>query len=542
MEINDVINIIKIKNIEIDDDDEDEEEEEIKSSSNDNKINNNINNKNNFKKKNYKFNKKNYLTITNSKYMKESQLKKNKNIFKKDYNPFNEEKSFPLPHNNSILKKKFKIIPISVNCINLKKKPDNKRNIFEKSIFSKISEAMYQHDKNKEKYPNKKVINLEQINEDNYNYLTKEKYLISIINNKNNEKKKIISEFLERKKKEETSKKIGIENNSDIIFDALKDLKRSNTLTDRNRSFKSSRTFIEFLRDQKLKEKEHKNHLKKEEKLKKKKMNLIIRDRPYLNEESLKIVNNIDRNKENIHMRLYQEYSEKKKRDEIIQKQRLYLIRSKEKKMTQKKIEENSNRLFNEYKNKNNKNDDIIYKKLNKNKTMNFSVSKNSNEIIFKKLIKKIDNSLDTLYGKKLGDDFEINYYSFLELLYTIGFIHKNYYELIKNIDKNKDNEFSNEKEQSLGMKYYSSKEFKNINLLKFNERLISKYKNYKSINIDNKVKKENNQIKSENRLKSYFNSDIEYKLTKEAWKIITKNKEFNKEAFGELNIIFFFF
>ena len=43
-------------------------------------------------------------------------------------------------------------------------------------------------------------------------------------------------------------------------------------------------------------------------------MNLIIRDRPYLNEESLKIVNNIDRNKQNIHMRLYQEYSEKKKK------------------------------------------------------------------------------------------------------------------------------------------------------------------------------------------------------------------------------------
>jgi hypothetical protein len=185
---------------------------------------------------------------------------KNYNLNKISSNPFLTGNSLP---NHTQHNKKLKILPKTVYCINLKNEnSNNKKEMKGKSIFSKISESILQNDKKNEKYPNKKIVNLEQINEDNYNKLTEELYLHSRANKNNYENKKIISEFLERKKKEEITKKIGIENDSNIMSEALKDLKRSNTLTDRNRSFKSSRTFGKFLQDQKIKKKNIKFFLK----------------------------------------------------------------------------------------------------------------------------------------------------------------------------------------------------------------------------------------------------------------------------------------
>ena len=307
----------------------------------------------------------NNLTIITQKNKRKA-IQKSKNNFKKiNDNPFLTEISFP----NYDKRKKLKKLPTSVYCINMKKKKEDIKDNLGKSIFSKISEAIYEHDKNKEKYPNKKVLNLEKITEDNYNQLTEEAYLYSIVNKKNNENKKIITKFLERKKKEEKSKKIGIENDSALIFETLKDLKRSNNLTDRNRSFKSSRTLLEFLQDQKLKEEKHQMLLKKNEILKNEKINLIIRDRPYLNEESIKIMNSINRNKKDIHSRLYEEYKLKEKREKQKQKEIILLTKSKEKKISQKEIEENSKRLYSSNIKKNRINE--IQKNLNSNKSFN---------------------------------------------------------------------------------------------------------------------------------------------------------------------------
>ena len=467
-------NMIEIKLIEND------EENEITNSKDDFLNNDELNNKVDLNYNNYKLLKENLIVKNNNlpaKINKEMKIKiKNYNLNKISSNPFLTGNSLP---NHTQHNKKLKILPTTVYCINLKNEnSNNKKEMKGKSIFSKISESILQNDKKNEKYPNKKIVNLEQINEDNYNKLTEELYLHSRANKNNYENKKIISEFLERKKKEEITKKIGIENDSNIMSEALKDLKRSNTLTDRNRSFKSSRTFGKFLQDQKNKEEKHKILLKRNELLQNEKINLNIRDRPLLNEESIKIMNNSVRNKMDIHIRLYKEFNDKKKKEEEKIKDLLYVNKIKEKKMTQKKIDENSNRLFNEYKIKKNRNEELKYKKINEinNLTFNSPVSKNSNEIIFKKIIKKLKNALFIIFGKKLEDNFQINYFDFLKLLYSICFISKNYFELIQ---------------------------------LKNNDKQIEK--------------------------------EIEFRISNDAWKIITKNKEFKSDIPCESKNLFFF-
>jgi len=474
----------------------------------------------------------NNLTIITQKNKRKA-IQKSKNNFKKiNDNPFLTEISFP----NYDKRKKLKKLPTSVYCINMKKKKEDIKDNLGKSIFSKISEAIYEHDKNKEKYPNKKVLNLEKITEDNYNQLTEEAYLYSIVNKKNNENKKIITKFLERKKKEEKSKKIGIENDSALIFETLKDLKRSNNLTDRNRSFKSSRTLLEFLQDQKLKEEKHQMLLKKNEILKNEKINLIIRDRPYLNEESIKIMNSINRNKKDIHSRLYEEYKLKEKREKQKQKEIILLTKSKEKKISQKEIEENSKRLYSSNIKKNRINE--IQKNLNSNNysTINPSINKNSNEIIFKRFIKKLEDSFENICGKKIKEEFELSYLEFLNLLYYAGFTNKNYSEII---DKKFNDNILLNKKQSLGMKYYLSNDFILDNIICKRDKLDISSKTEESIKMNNKKYKE---IKNNLNKQHFFKNEIEYKLSKDAWKLIIGNKKFNdKEISYSIKIIYFF-
>ena len=342
--------------------------------------------------------------------------------------------------------------------------------------------------------------------------------------------------FYKGKKKEEKSKKIGIENDSTLIFETLKDLKRSNNLTDRNRSFKSSRTLMEFLQDQKLKEEKHKMLLKKNEILKNEKINLIIRDRPYLNEESIKIMNSINRNKKDIHKRLYEEYKLKEKREKQKQKEIIQLSKNKEKKISQKEIDENSKRLYssNIKKNRNNENQKNV--NANNYSKINPSINKNSNEIIFKRFRKKLKDSFENLCGKKLKEEFELSYLEFLNLLYYAGFTNKNYSEIIE--QKFKENILLNKKE-SLGMKYYLSKDFIIDNIICKRDKLDISSKTEESINMNNKKYKE---IKNNLNKQNFLVNEIEYKLSKDAWKLIIGNKEFNdKDIAYSTKIIYFF-
>lgn len=376
-----------------------------------------------------------------------------------------------------------------------------------KTVFSKISERMYYNSK-EDKFPVKKARNLERENVENYNKLTEEAYLCSCANKANKENKKIIYEFLGRKKNEEISKKIGLDTEKDKEneLEMLQDIKRITVLTDRNRSYTSSRTFNEFLQDQKNKEEKHINHLNTKVNQQKEQLKTFLRDRPILNEETIKLAKNSNRNtKINIHSRLYQEYNEKKKKEkEREREKKLMNERNEDIKLSKTKIQENFERLFHEYEAKKKRIDEneSRRKKELRNLSSNHSTtSKNSNEIIFKRFKKNLENSLGNIIEKKINENFEINYLDFVKLLYQINFTTKNYYKLIQNKDKNRD--------------------------------LIEK-----TIKM-NEINKKNNRIIYK---KTNFEYDKEYKLIIDSWKIITKNKEFNEDAPGSSQRLLLFF
>lgn len=276
--------------------------------------------------------------------------------------------------------------------------------------------------------------------------------------------------------------------------------------------------------------------LKKNEILKNEKINLIIRDRPYLNEESIKIMNSINRNKKDIHSRLYEEYKLKEKREKQKQKEIILLTKSKEKKISQKEIEENSKRLYSSNIKKNRINE--IQKNLNSNNysTINPSINKNSNEIIFKRFIKKLEDSFENICGKKIKEEFELSYLEFLNLLYYAGFTNKNYSEII---DKKFNDNILLNKKQSLGMKYYLSNDFILDNIICKRDKLDISSKTEESIKMNNKKYKE---IKNNLNKQHFFKNEIEYKLSKDAWKLIIGNKKFNdKEISYSIKIIYFF-
>jgi hypothetical protein len=391
-------------------------------------------------------------------------------------------------------------------------KKDNTSEIKEtglnKTVFSKISENMYYNSK-EDKLPVKKVRNLELENVENYNKLTEEAYLCSCANKANKENKKIICEFLGRKKNEEISKKIGLDSEKDKEneMETLKDVKRLTILTDRNRSYTSSRTFNEFLQDQKNKEEKHQNHLKTNVNQSREQLKTILRDRPELNEESIKLAKNSNRNTRiNIHSRLYQEYNEKKKREkEKEMEKKIVNEKNENNKLSKSKIQQNFERLFHEYEVKKKKYNEIENKRNKELRNLSFNhsnISKNSNEIIFKRFKKNLEYFLEDKIGKKINENFEINYMDFVNLLYEINFTTKNYYELIQSKGKNRDMI-----EKSI----------------KLNE--INKGNNNRVI-----YRKTNNEF------------DKEYKLIIDAWKIIIKNKEFNEEIPGTSKRLLLFF
>ena len=378
-----------------------------------------------------------------------------------------------------------------------------------KTVFSKISENMYKNTK-EVKFPDKKPHNLMVEGEENYNKFIEEAFLCSCANSTNKENKIIINEFLERKKNEEISKKIGIDSEKEKENDLVKlqDLKRSTVLTDRNRRVISTRTFNEFLQDQKNKEEKHQDHLKTNINLKAEEINSKIKDRPTLNEESIKLAKNSNRNAQTkIHFRLYEEFNDKKKRDEEKMKEKKKMYDKVEKKTLSKdKIKENVERLFHEYEARKKRIDENESKKKYdvRNLSSNRSTSKNSNEIIFKRFKKNLENSLNNIINKKIDEDFEINYTDFVKLLYQLNFISKNYYELMENKDKKNKDEDDNEEEK-----------------IKLNEENKAKRVIFK---------KEKN-----------FELDREYKLINDAWKIITKSKEFKTDILASSKRIYLF-
>ena len=179
------------------------------------------------------------------------------------------------------------------------------------------------------------------------------------------------------------------------------------------------------------------------------------------------------------------------------------LKENKEKKLSKIKIKENVERLFHEYENKKKRIDEneskrkIELRNLSSNQS---TTSKNSNEIIFKRFKKNLENSFANILEKKIDEEFEINYNDFVKMLYQINFTTKNYYELIED-NKNKEN---------------NEEKIKLINDENKGNRIIYKRTNYEY--------------------------DKEYKLIIDAWKIIIKNKEFKSDISGSSKRLLLFF
>ena len=380
---------------------------------------------------------------------------------------------------------------------------EKKETNMNKTVFSEITESMYLFAK-EDKLPVKKARNLEKQSIENYNKLTVEAYLCSCANKANKDNKKIIYEFLGRKKNEEISKKIGLDQDKDNKMENLQDVKRLTILTDRNRCYVSTRTFNEFLNDQKEKEEERQNHLKVNETQKKEELKTCLRDKPELNKESIKLAKNISKNaRVNIYSRLYQDYNEKKIKEREKELENKALNEKNENiKKTQDKIQQNVNRLFHDYETKKKKMEISNAKNLElRNFSANHSImNKNSKDIIFNRFKKNFENALENILSKKINEQFEINYMDFVKLLFNLNFTNKNYYELIQNKDCK---------------------------------------------DVSEKAPEPNEANKNDNKeldRKKNFENDKEYKLILDAWKIIIKSKEFNSETPGSSKRLLLFF
>ena len=116
---------------------------------------------------------------------------------------------------------------------------------------------------------------------------------------------------------------------------------------------------------------------------------------------------------------------------------------------------------------------------------MSFIVNKNSNNIVFKRLNKKVENAFNLIFSKQINEEFDIIYDDYLKLLFHIGFTNKNYSEII----------------------------------------------------LSDKIKKENNQknkdryfLTKNSNISNTLNLNDEYQLVKHLWKIITDTQIFNTE------------
>lgn len=402
-----------------------------------------------------------------------------------------------------------------------------------RTVFSKVSETMYDKTK-KEKYPKKKETDLKKESEDDYNRLTEDCYINSLVNKENKENIKIIHDFLVRKSIESTSKKIGAECERYGNNNQLKDSKRSSSYTDRNLCNKSSRSFQVFLKDQNNLQEKHNSHLLQNENESKEKINNILRDRPFVTERSKKIANNsITRRTEegdSIHDRLYKEFGLRQKIKEKNEKEKLKKIKEAidEKKLNKTQIDNNTQRLFGEYEKKqkiisdNEKMNENKFKELSKNSV----ISKSSNEIIYKKFINKYKSVLNDCLNKNIEDDFKISFLEFLQLLNKNGLTKKNFSELID--EKNK------EKESIMTSNTY-------------NNSAKAMYKDISKKSLSNNDKSCSNNFTEKSILREMEKSinlevEKEYKLSKDAWKIITKNKIFKEDIEGDSKRVLKFF
>ena len=485
-----------------------------------------------------------------------------------------------LSQNNRILLKNPKIPKITSDKINItdndnitnsqntdiyKKKINNNE---EKTIFSKITEDLYLDSVNNIK-PKKKMNDFNKIKDDNYNKLTVENYLFTCADKENSKNQKIISDFIERKNKEQICKKIAINQKSSSKNVESSQKKHS---TDYKR-IKRSRSPEQFLDDQKVLEKRHKNYMDKLVKIHNEEINLRIKDRPTISKESERLANLNKNNNKDIHIKLYEEFNLRKKNIEEKNKNAFTSSEygtgaNKKLKLDNEQILENTKRLYKEYEKKIMAINENQTKQLNeiKNLSSYSLINKNSNSLILKRFINIYKNVLHILFNKNISDNFDFAFGDFLLFIYKLGLVDKDYnYEkvqkekfkqILKNLNIN-ENIIKTDNDDEFNINTNNTNTKSEIKQLKTNIQKVRnvsrEVENHRKnlVDFSYKVLKRNTFLKTKSAGKKLHNNlnenninenDKQFKLAKDAWKIMTKNKVFKEELLvGSLKVFLFF-
>ena len=418
--------------------------------------------------------------------------------------------------NNSIDDKlKVKIFNINKKSQNqkIKKYIDVSKKDNRKPVFTKISEDMYLKFKSK---PNKEIRDINKMEEDAYNKMTSDQYILTCKNKENIKNKKILRNFLDRKVKEGTFKKIGIECDRSIDINKLQDFKRALTVTDRNINFKSTRTFEQFLKDQKNIPVRKNKKVKYKNAQLPRKGNILPQDSTYIFTDKKKYLdakeNDLESNySENHEFKSLYNFLAGDEEEEFFNKTFEMENEIKNSDMNFSLINED-NSIINDLKpkEKNSKND--------KNKRESSSITKSkkyNGDNIAEKFLIIYKNILLNNFGNKIEDIFDINFSGFLFLIYKLGFINKNYPGMMNELECELLDKTEHLKEFS---SFASNSDISKLSFTDLNLNL-TKTKEY----INN------------------FKNDKEFQLCIDAWKIITEKQIFNEDITLSSQIIFVF-
>ena len=429
-----------------------------------------------------------------------------------------------------------------------------------KSVFLKISEDTFTKLKSK---PNKEVRDINKTEEDAYNKMTSDPYIRTCGNKENMKNKIIVQQCLDRKAKEDIFKKIGIECDRNREKKKLQDPKRAFSVTDRNINFKSTRTLAQFLRDQKgerKKDKKYNNKNNKKIPLPFKK-NILPQDSTFVFSENKEELNsqisnvsenfldfdmecksmlqnnekykiNIEEEKDNMNNKHNNNKSFQNGKERINNNNFSILSGNNEK----NKLKNNKNiknNLLHNINNNDNKN-----QKKNLKDTSTATKSKNSLENNTKKFLDLYKEIIETEFDQKIENNFEINFSSFLLILYKIGFTNKNYFSLMESLyDVNT---------KKMGTMHPSV--ISDISISNSSLNFPINNNNPININKSNILNNNNNSIggksledEGENYTINSFQDDKEFNLIKDAWKILTEKKDFDTEISISSKIFFLF-
>ena len=341
----------------------------------------------------------------------------------------NINKSLLTSSKEKVSSKKFDSAKTKLKKVNLDFNNSNHKNTSnsntKKTIFTKLSEQMYNNILKNKDFQN--IYDYESFTNESllqkFNQVEKKSHEI------NEQNRKTIKDFIIRneKKKTDKSKIVSPQTNKNKKIESNKKINLDEFLTKQNKFTEKKKQTIETM-SKKIENEIYKN----------------MREKPLINSKSNQIIyakKNTSEKKKDIHSKLYEEYSEKKKHRTI---QSDDIDESKEKKLP-KKNNEIYKKLYENSKERS------LSQRENERKLLNqvsksFVVNRNSNEILAQKFLKKYESEITINFNKKADDNFNLNFSEFLLLLNKIGFIIKNYSSL-NNYENNIEKEFQLSKE-----------------------------------------------------------------------------------------------